>query len=104
MTTSKVPCTWCLNSHRSAWVPAGHVILFVCVREHMRAQPMCEDCATSSEATVGAAFYCIDCIDALVPRTDNGPLCYIDLITTREDWMERIQEGRIRMLNRGVSA
>lgn len=97
---SKGPCTWCMHGSRKTWVPAGHVVLFVCDREHMTARPLCTKCATSSEASIGASFYCTDCIDAGVPRTDYGPLCQIDLVTTRADWMRRIDNGRVRMLIR----
>jgi hypothetical protein len=97
---SKVPCTWCLNGQRKTWVPAGHVVLFACVREHMIARPLCQDCADSDDAHIGALFYCTECIDAGEPRSDDGPLCCIDLVTTREDWMSRIESGLVRL---GVS-
>lgn len=91
-------CTWCFHGSRKTWVAASHVVLFACVREHMTARALCEACAESDAAAVGEPFYCVDCIDADVERTDDGPLCFVTLVTTREDWMSQIKDGRIRMM------
>lgn len=88
-----IACSWCLNGERKTEVLGSHVVLFACIREHMTARPLCDECADNAR-TRSSFFICRECAEA--GEDEDHAVCQITLVTTRPDWLDRINDGRVR--------